>query len=167
MFYASAVAWLLIGTLLAGIYLVQDALARFSRRALSFLTWGRIRPAHVNAMHLRLGIDGRNGNGHLADGPPLPDDVAASASARDGRGFWNLGVLLGVGGDSRWATAPVMNGSSFRRYAAIVLFVAYLLIMIVGVAHVPLPARRSYLHHAMVFARRVSLVPVALRRRAD
>src|SRR5215469_11704791 len=33
-----------------------------------------------------------------------------------------------------------------------------------GGAHVSLSARRTNLHHAMVFTRRVSLVPVALRR---
>src|SRR6516225_4559143 len=37
----------------------------------------------------------------------------------------------------------------------------------VGGTDVPVPPRRTDLHHAMVFARRVSLVPMALRGRAS
>src|SRR5438067_4363251 len=48
-FYASAVVWLIIGTLLAGLTSFKlhapDLLAN-----ISFLTWGRIRPAHMNVM---------------------------------------------------------------------------------------------------------------------
>ena len=48
-FYASAIAWLLLGTLLAGFTSIKlhapDWLADCS-----FLTWGRIRPAHMNVM---------------------------------------------------------------------------------------------------------------------
>jgi len=55
----------------------------------------------------------------------LPHDVAASAFACDGCSFWNLGVLLGVGGilagDSTGYDARVSG------YSAIVLSVAYLL----------------------------------------
>ncbi len=49
MFYTSAVVWLLLGTLLAGLTSFKlhmpDLLA-----GVSFLTWGRLRPAHMNAM---------------------------------------------------------------------------------------------------------------------
>src|SRR5438034_10135799 len=49
MFYASAVVWLLLGTLLAGFTSFKlhspDLLSN-----VSFLTWGRIRPAHLNVM---------------------------------------------------------------------------------------------------------------------
>src|SRR5437016_10995733 len=48
-FYASAIVWLLIGTLLAGLTSwklhAPDLLANYS-----FLTWGRVRPAHMNVM---------------------------------------------------------------------------------------------------------------------
>src|SRR6201989_1118528 len=48
-FYGSAVIWLLIGTVLAGLTSFKlhapDLLADCS-----FLTWGRIRPAHMNVM---------------------------------------------------------------------------------------------------------------------
>src|ERR1700737_4189174 len=49
MFYTSAIVWLLIGTLLAGF--VSFKLHEpdwFSN--ISFLTWGRVRPAHMNIM---------------------------------------------------------------------------------------------------------------------
>src|SRR3954454_14231856 len=49
MFYTSAIVWLLIGTLLALVVSLKmhapDLLSNFS-----FLTWGRLRPAHVNIM---------------------------------------------------------------------------------------------------------------------
>ena len=49
MFYTSAMAWLIIGTLLAGFVSFKlhtpDLLSD-----ISFLTWGRVRPAHMNVM---------------------------------------------------------------------------------------------------------------------
>src|SRR3979411_1081048 len=49
MFYTSAIAWLLIGTLLAGfVSFKMHAPDIFSD--ISFLTWGRVRPAHMNIM---------------------------------------------------------------------------------------------------------------------
>src|SRR5882762_7960756 len=48
-FYGSAILWLLLGTLLAGLTSFKlhapDLLANCS-----FLTWGRVRPAHLNLM---------------------------------------------------------------------------------------------------------------------
>jgi cytochrome c oxidase cbb3-type subunit 1 len=48
-FYTSAVAWLILGTLLAGFVSFKlhtpDLLSD-----ISFLTWGRVRPAHMNVM---------------------------------------------------------------------------------------------------------------------
>jgi cytochrome c oxidase cbb3-type subunit 1 len=49
MFYASAMAWLIIGTLLAGFVSFKlHTPDLFSD--ISFLTWGRVRPAHMNVM---------------------------------------------------------------------------------------------------------------------
>src|SRR2546423_3693838 len=49
MFYVSAMAWLLIGTLLAGFVSFKlhspDWLSN-----VSFLTWGRLRPVHMDVM---------------------------------------------------------------------------------------------------------------------
>jgi len=48
-FYTSAVGWLILGTLLAGFVSFKlhtpDLLSD-----ISFLTWGRMRPAHMNVM---------------------------------------------------------------------------------------------------------------------
>src|ERR1700730_5662138 len=48
-FYGSAIVWLLLGTLLAGFTSFKlhapDLLAN-----VGFLTWGRVRPAHMNVM---------------------------------------------------------------------------------------------------------------------
>ena len=49
MFYASAIAWLLIGTLVAGFVSFKlHSPDWFSD--VSFLTWGRLRPLHMNIM---------------------------------------------------------------------------------------------------------------------
>src|SRR3981189_2658277 len=49
MFYTSAIVWLLIGTLLAGfVFFKLHSPALLSN--ISFLTWGRVRPAHMNIM---------------------------------------------------------------------------------------------------------------------
>src|ERR1700740_1226297 len=49
MFYASAMVWLLIGTLLAG-FVSFKLHATDWLSDVSFLTWGRIRPVHMNVM---------------------------------------------------------------------------------------------------------------------
>src|SRR5256714_13440537 len=49
MFYTSAIVWLLIGTLLAMFVSIKlHAPDMFS--GISFLTWGRVRPAHTDIM---------------------------------------------------------------------------------------------------------------------
>src|ERR1051325_5903933 len=49
MFYSSAIFWLLLGTLLAGFTSFKlHSPDWFS--GISFLTWGRVRPAHLNVM---------------------------------------------------------------------------------------------------------------------
>src|SRR5438034_10706792 len=49
MFYTSAIAWLILGTVLAMVVSFKlhspDLLGN-----ISFLTWGRLRPAHMNVM---------------------------------------------------------------------------------------------------------------------
>ena len=49
MFYTSAIVWLLIGTVLAMFVSIKlHEPDMFS--GISFLTWGRVRPAHTNIM---------------------------------------------------------------------------------------------------------------------
>ena len=59
---------------------VQAAFARFSiRPALPYL--GSYSSGASECADLRVGFDGRDGHGHLAHGPALPHNFAASASA--------------------------------------------------------------------------------------
>src|SRR5437899_3888451 len=92
MFYTSAIFWLLFGTLLAGLVSFKlhapDLLS-----GVSFLTWGRLRPVHMNVMI--YGWASMAGMGTavwimarlcrtVLRHPPL---VVAGA------GVWNVGVL--------------------------------------------------------------------------
>src|ERR1700738_1018660 len=65
MFYASAMVWLLIGTLLAGFVFRSQ-----------FSDLGPPAPGPNERDDLWVGINGRNGNGDLADGAIVPDNVA-------------------------------------------------------------------------------------------
>src|SRR5262249_61099285 len=49
MFYTSAIAWLILGTLLAG-FVSWKLHSPDLLGGISFLTWGRVRPAHMNVM---------------------------------------------------------------------------------------------------------------------
>src|ERR671930_2126943 len=96
MFYTSAIAWLILGTVLAMVVSFKAHSASLFGD-ISFLTWGRLRPAHMNVMV--YGWASMAGMGTaiwlmarlcrtMLRFPPL---LAAGA------GFWNLGVLIGVG----------------------------------------------------------------------
>jgi cytochrome c oxidase cbb3-type subunit 1 len=127
MFYATAVLWLLLGTVMAGFVALKlhapDLLSN-----IDVLTWGRIRPAQMNIM-----IYGWAANAGIGTAIWIMARLCRTTLRRPlvlvaGGGFWNFGVLLGVGavlaGDSTgylWLEFPL--------YAAIVLFVAYVLII--------------------------------------
>src|SRR5262249_60841607 len=49
MFYTSAIAWLILGTLLAG-FVSWKLHSPDLLGGISFLTWRRVRPAHMNVM---------------------------------------------------------------------------------------------------------------------
>lgn len=127
MFYTSAIVWLLIGTLLAGFASFKlHAPDLFS--GLSFLTWGRVRPAHMNVMLYGWASMAGMGTAIWLMARLCRTTMRHPLLLVIGAAFWNLGVLLGVGailaGDStgyEWLEFP--------GYAAIVLFVAYLLII--------------------------------------
>jgi cytochrome c oxidase cbb3-type subunit 1 len=131
MFYSSALIWLLLGTLLAGLVSFKahapDLLANYG-----FLTWGRIRPAHMNIMVYGWASMVAMGTAIWVMARLCRTVLRNPLILIAGAGFWNLGVLVGVGailvGDStgyQWLEFPP--------YAAIILFVAYLLIMSWGV----------------------------------
>ena len=127
MFYTSAIIWLLLGTLLAG--LVSFKLHSpniFS--GVSCLTWGRIRPAHMNLMIYGWASMAGMGTAIWLMARLCRTTLRHPLLLVAGGGFWNLGVLLGVGG--------ILAGDNtgyewleFPPYAAIALFVAYALIM--------------------------------------
>jgi len=127
MFYASAIVWLLIGTVLAGFVSFKlHAPDMFSN--ISFLTWGRVRPAHMNVMVYGWASMAGMGTAIWMMARLCRTTLRHPLLLVAGAWFWNIGVLLGVGG--------VLAGDStgyqwleFPPYAAIVLFVAYALII--------------------------------------
>src|SRR5438067_6565668 len=126
MFYASAVAWLLLGTLLAAFTSFKlhspDLLSN-----VSFLTWGRIRPAHLNVMLYGWASNVGMGTAIWLMARLCRTTLRHPLLLVTGGGFWNLGVLLGICG--------ILMGDStgyhwlkFPSYGAWTLFVGYSLI---------------------------------------
>src|SRR5213078_4021576 len=126
-FYTSAVAWLILGTLLAGFVSFKlhtpDLLSD-----ISFLTWGRVRPAHMNVMVYGWASMAGMGTAIWLMARLCRTTLRHPLLLVTGAAFWNLGGRRGVGG--------ILAGDStgyewleFPGYSAIVLFVAYLLIM--------------------------------------
>lgn len=126
-FYGSAIIWLLIGTLLAGFTSIKlhspDGLAN-----ISFLTWGRVRPAHMNTMVFGWASMVGMGTAIWLMARLCRTTLRHPLLLIAGGAFWNLGVVLGVGGilvgDStgyEWLEMPP--------YAAVVLFVAYSMVV--------------------------------------
>src|SRR5258708_27468604 len=97
MFYTSAIAWLLIGTLLAGFVSFKlHSPDWFSN--VSFLTWGRVRPAHMNVMVYGWASMAGMGTAIWLMARLCRTVLRYPLLLVAGAGFWNLGVLLGVGG---------------------------------------------------------------------
>lgn len=127
MFYTSAIFWLLVGTLLAGFTSFKlHSPDMFSDFAL--LTWGRVRPAHMNVMIYGWASMAGMGTAIWLMARLCRTTLRHPLLLVTGAAFWNLGVLLGVSG--------ILLGEStgyewleFPAYAAIVLFVAYLLVI--------------------------------------
>ena len=126
-FYASAIAWLLLGTLLAGFTSwklhAPDLLSNCG-----FLTYGRLRPAHMGVMVYGWASMAGIGTAIWLMARLCRTTLRHPLLLIAGGAFWNLGVLLGVGG--------ILAGDStgyewleFPPYAAIVLFVAYSLVV--------------------------------------
>jgi len=126
-FYASAIIWLLLGTLLAGLVSwklhAPDLLANWS-----WLTWGRLRPVHMNVMVYGWASMAGIGTSIWLMARLCRTTLRHPLLLIAGGAFWNLGVLLGAGG--------IIVGDStgyewleFPPYASIVLFVAYSLVV--------------------------------------
>ncbi len=97
MFYASAIVWLLIGTVMAGYVSIKlhspDWLSD-----VRFLTWGRMRPAHMNVMVYGWASMAGIGTAIWIMARLCRTTLRYPLLLVAGGGFWNLGVLLGVGG---------------------------------------------------------------------
>ncbi len=127
MFYSSAVIWLLLGTLLALLVAVKstmpDLLAQFGP-----LTWGRLRPAHTNAMMYGWASMAGMGTAIWLMARLCRTTLRHPLLLVAGGAFWNLGVVIGV--------IAILAGAStgyqwleFPGYSAIILFVAYTMIV--------------------------------------
>jgi cytochrome c oxidase cbb3-type subunit I len=126
-FYVSAVAWLLLGTLLAGFTSFKlhmpDLLAGYGP-----LTWGRVRPAHMNVMVYGWASMAGIGTAIWLMARLCRTTLRHPLLLITGGAFWNLGVLLGVG--------AILAGQStgyewleFPTYSTTILFVAYSLVV--------------------------------------
>ena len=127
MFYTSAIVWLLIGTLL-GAFTSFKLHSPDMFSGMSFLSWGRVRPAHMNVMVYGWASMAGMGTAIWLMARLCRTTLRHPLLLVTGAAFWNFGVLLGVGG--------IVAGDStgyewleFPPYAALVLFVAYLLIV--------------------------------------
>ena len=127
MFYTSAIVWLLIGTVLAMMTSIKmhspDLLAN-----VGFLTWGRLRPAHVNVMIYGWASMAAMGTAIWLMARLCRTVLRHPLLLVAGAAFWNFGVLVGV--------VAILAGQStgyqwleFPPYAAAILFTAYILII--------------------------------------
>ena len=127
MFYASAMVWLLIGTLLAGFVSFKlHSPDWFSN--VSFLTWGRLRPVEMNVMIYGWASMVGMGTAIWLMARLCRTTLRHPLLLVTGAWFWNIGVLVGV-------IAILMGYSTgyqwleFPPYAALILLVAYALII--------------------------------------
>ena len=127
MFYTSAVAWLLLGTLLALLTSFKLHIPGLLG-GVSFLTWGRIQPASMNVMIFGWASMAGIGTTIWLMARLCRTTLRHPLLLVAGAAFWNLGVLIGV-------IAILAGGSTgyqwleFPPFAAAVLFVAYSLVM--------------------------------------
>lgn len=127
MFYTSAIVWLLIGTILAMFVSIKlHSPDMFS--GVSFLTWGRVRPVHTNIMIYGWASMAGMGTAIWLMARLCRTVLRHPLLLITGACFWNLAVLLGV--------IALLNGEStgyqwleFPPYCAVMLFVAYAMIM--------------------------------------
>src|SRR6266436_5312372 len=127
MFYASAMVWLLIGTLLAGFVSFKlHSPDWFSD--VSFLTWGRLRPVHMNVMIYGWASMAAMGTAIWLMARLCRTTLRHPLLIVAGIWFWNIGVLIGVIG-ILMGYSTGYDWLEFPPYAAVVLFVAYALIM--------------------------------------
>src|SRR5947209_9565230 len=123
MFYTSAIAWLLLGTLLAMFASFKMHMPDWLS-GVSFLTWGRVRPAHMNVMVFGWASMAGIGTSIWLMARLCRTTLRHPLLLMAGAGFLNLGVFISV--------VAVLEGDStgyqlveFARYAYRVLFIYY------------------------------------------
>jgi len=126
-FYTSAVAWLLLATLLG----VVTSLQMHAPDLLSgpaFLTWGRLRPAHFDALIYGWASMAGMGTATWLMARLCRTTLRHPLLLIGGAAFWNLGVLMGIVG-ILIGQATGYEWLEFPGYSAVTLFVAYFLMM--------------------------------------
>jgi cytochrome c oxidase cbb3-type subunit 1 len=126
-FYASAVAWLLVSTFF-GIFAALKLCAPEFLSGIEFLTWGRIRPVHLDTL-----IYGWCSMVGMGTSVWLMARLCRTTLRHPllliaGAAFWNLGVFMGVIGILIGANTGY-EWLEFPGYAAITLGISYLLVM--------------------------------------
>ena len=97
MFYTSAIAWLVVGTVLAMVVSFKlHSPDLFGD--ISFLTWGRLRPAHMNVMVYGWASMAGMGTAVWLMARLCRTTLRFPLLLAAGGAFWNLGVLIGVFG---------------------------------------------------------------------
>ena len=126
-FYASAIAWLMLSTVLA-ILTAFTLHAPDTLADVAALTWGRLSPAQFDILIYGWASMAGMGTAIWLMARLCRTTLRHPLLLISGAAFWNLGVLMGVIG--------ILAGSStghewleFPGYSAIALFCAYLLIM--------------------------------------
>ncbi len=128
LFYSSAIFWLLVGTVFGLLAAIKMNIPTFLDQW-GWLTFGRIRPAHLNAVAYGWASPAAIGTGlwlmaRLCRTPLKHAKLLISAAV-----FWNLGVAIGIcailAGDSR-----SIEWLEFPNYASGLLFISYGLISV-------------------------------------
>lgn len=126
-FYTSAIAWLLLATFLGIVTSFKMHSADFLS-GVSFLTWGRIWPAHLNALIYGWGSMAGMGTAIWLMARLCRTTLRHPLLLISGAAFWNLGVLMGIGAILAGDTTGY-EWLEFPGFSAVTIFVAYLLIM--------------------------------------
>src|SRR5436189_2863996 len=127
MFYASGMVWLLIGTVLAGFVSFKlHSPDWFSD--VSFLTWGRLRPVPMNVVVYGWASMVAMGTAIWLMARLCRTTLRHPLIIVTGIWFWNIGLLIGVIG-ILMGYRTGYDWLEFPPYAAVVLFVAYALII--------------------------------------
>jgi len=126
-FYTSAIAWLLLATFLGILTSFQMHSPDFLS-GVSFLTWGRIWPAHLNALIYGWGSMAGMGTAIWLMARLCRTTLRHPLLLISGAAFWNLGVLMGIGAILAGDTTGY-EWLEFPGFSAVTLFIAYLLIM--------------------------------------